>query len=343
MYVHVFKLFLIFDEQNFEFIYQKEALVDRTTLYNIAKLYYIENKSQQEIANIIGVSRPQISRLLKEARELKIVEITLNAPCHYDNSILEKRLSQLLNISKVQIIGDENTNEKDLKQRLELISTFSAEYLTEIIPQFQRIGIGWGQTLYQTIQKMPYTANENKYCFIPLVGGASANNPCYQPNTLVDNISQKCKSGRCFINAPAFVFNPIVRQYIADSSNLGENSTFWDNIDMAFFSIGGSLNKSKQITEALNDKKIIQYLLDNSTVGDFLGNFFDSTGNILLSKEEAITLSIPLDIFYKIPQRICIAFGEEKVPALIITAKNGLFTELITDIFTANQILESLI
>ena len=47
-------------------------------IIRVAELYYLQNKTQQEIAKEIGVSRPTVSRLLEEARAQKIVEIKMN-------------------------------------------------------------------------------------------------------------------------------------------------------------------------------------------------------------------------------------------------------------------------
>ncbi|MGL5777027.1 sigma factor-like helix-turn-helix DNA-binding protein, partial [Cetobacterium sp.] len=47
-------------------------------LISIAKLYYLENMTQSEIAKIVGVSRPLISKFLTEARELGLVKIEIN-------------------------------------------------------------------------------------------------------------------------------------------------------------------------------------------------------------------------------------------------------------------------
>ena len=49
-------------------------------LVQVAQLYYMENRSQAEIAEIIHVSRPQVSKLLMKARELGIVTITVTPP-----------------------------------------------------------------------------------------------------------------------------------------------------------------------------------------------------------------------------------------------------------------------
>ena len=66
--------------------------MNAATLYNIAKMYYQDNMGQQEIANVVGVSRPMISKMLKEAKETGIVEITLHAPLRYENEEIQKVL-----------------------------------------------------------------------------------------------------------------------------------------------------------------------------------------------------------------------------------------------------------
>ena len=45
----------------------------------IAKLYYIDGLTQNEIAVKVHIHRSQISRMLKEARKLGLVKITVNS------------------------------------------------------------------------------------------------------------------------------------------------------------------------------------------------------------------------------------------------------------------------
>ena len=44
-------------------------------LVHVAQLYYQQNLNQSEISKIVGLSRPTVSRMLEEAREVGIVEI----------------------------------------------------------------------------------------------------------------------------------------------------------------------------------------------------------------------------------------------------------------------------
>ena len=50
------------------------------TLVQIARLYYQDNKSQQEIADEIGVSRSLVALYLKRARDRGIVSFDIRNP-----------------------------------------------------------------------------------------------------------------------------------------------------------------------------------------------------------------------------------------------------------------------
>ena len=63
-------------------------------LVNVARLYYEDELSQQEIAVRLGKSRPTVSRMLKAARSQGIVTIDIRAPSNRSRSLelaLEER------------------------------------------------------------------------------------------------------------------------------------------------------------------------------------------------------------------------------------------------------------
>ena len=47
-------------------------------MVNVARLYYEQNMTQNEIAKELGISRPLVSILLTEARACGVVSITIN-------------------------------------------------------------------------------------------------------------------------------------------------------------------------------------------------------------------------------------------------------------------------
>ena len=48
-------------------------------LSKIARLYYLEDLNQQEIAEKLNISRTKVSRYLTKARKEKVVEIRINS------------------------------------------------------------------------------------------------------------------------------------------------------------------------------------------------------------------------------------------------------------------------
>ena len=52
-------------------------MTDLATLVRVSRLYYELGETQERIGALVGVTRPQVSRLLKEARAKGIVEIRI--------------------------------------------------------------------------------------------------------------------------------------------------------------------------------------------------------------------------------------------------------------------------
>ena len=56
----------------------------------VARRYYLEDQRQSDIAKELGVSRPMVSRMLAEARELGVVEITVHDAGTRTATLLER-------------------------------------------------------------------------------------------------------------------------------------------------------------------------------------------------------------------------------------------------------------
>ena len=73
-------------------------------LAHVARRYYLEDWKQIDIARELGVSRPLVSRMLGEARELGVVQITVYEPGEESAVLLDRlRLSTfyMVNICKL--------------------------------------------------------------------------------------------------------------------------------------------------------------------------------------------------------------------------------------------------
>ena len=55
-------------------------MTDSTLLYKIAKAYYEDGLTQDQIGRRFGLSRIKVSRLLQQARQSRVVQITITPP-----------------------------------------------------------------------------------------------------------------------------------------------------------------------------------------------------------------------------------------------------------------------
>lgn len=315
--------------------------MNKTQLYNIAKMYYLENLGQQEIARMTGISRPQISRVLKEARESGIVTITIKKPFAVDISYLSEKLQELLGVKSVRIVSSDSLKVKDFDNRMEHLTNYAAEYLADQIPRYAKVGIGWGSTVYRSLVRIPFGEAKNPLCFVPLVGSVGISDPAYQTNSIVDRIAEKFKAETRFLNAPAFVPDQAAYYHLLDSIRDVEPD-FWNDLDLAVFSIGvAAEDASPPMVASLRNANLLDPIQRHGSVGDILGSYFDQQGNFCFLEKYPL-IAIPFDGFRKIPNRICLAIGEKKIKALIAASRMNTFTELVTDSFTAVQLIQAL-
>lgn len=122
----------------------------------IAYMYYIENYSQNEIAKALQISVTTVSRMLKKAKQERIVEFVIRDP-YVECISLEKELKETFGLKDVIIapglaveaedgnyLGDEESAKK-------LVALEGARYLQRIIKKNDVLGITWGSTIYRLI------------------------------------------------------------------------------------------------------------------------------------------------------------------------------------------------
>lgn len=131
-------------------------------LTKVADLYYLQNRTQAEIAQALKISRPHISRLLKRAREAGIVTISVRPPFGHSTGLAEE-LGKLFPLREVLLIpaGD---------APLARVAEAAASYLAGRISRESVVGVSWGRTVRMIADRVPSDLRRSVEV-IPLVGG----------------------------------------------------------------------------------------------------------------------------------------------------------------------------
>ena len=109
-----------------------------------AKLYYLLDHNQNDIARILGVSRPTVSRLLQQAKSEGIVQINIMDPLE-DVENLSLQLEKKFNLKKAIVAPIPQFENHIIKNYL---GEKAALFLDEIVKDQDIIGVTWGTTLY---------------------------------------------------------------------------------------------------------------------------------------------------------------------------------------------------
>lgn len=313
--------------------------LDYTLLYRVAKAYYMDQKTQQEIADVENFSRSQISRILKRALEEGLVTYKLNFPVMVDEEAMAKKLRELLGLEQVVLIP--SFYQEGQKPNADIVcknlALGAAEKLPELLGDAKTIGIGWGRTLYNASLCVCPKRYVKGRTFLPLIGPSGDNNPMLQVNTIVDRFGERFHADRKFLNMQSIWAKDAMGDSVPRSiSSFLEK---WKELDAAIIGIGGppARNTNNLISEFPRNYK--KHLQASGTVGDILSQFFFEDGRIFQMDTHYRLLALNIEELRRVKNVIAMASGSDKRDAICVAARLGYIKTLVTDYDTAQEIL----
>ena len=309
---------------------------DKMTILRIAKYYYLDELSQQEISEKENIHRSQISRILKLARELGYVQIRISSPESYTADSLAKQVKEKTGLKEVFVAPSltPQANQEDS------LNFFAARYLEELLSHSKKIGIGLGKTLYHVATQLSDQKLEEMQDFFSIAGSSGTDNPYLQASIILDNFARPF-GGRCHYNNFSICLDQS-RLSPLDMSRLSEQQRAYQTLDAVVLSIGGPFNVDYPYLEEFS---LMERGVDIAQVlkrphGNLLGHVFYDNGELLKLPDGYFITSMSLLQLIKTPDVICIACGKEKVDSIIISARQHYIKTLITDETTARNILQ---
>lgn len=304
-------------------------------LLKVARLYYEENMNQQEIAEYLNISRVKVHRMLMKAREEGIVKIELRSPPQ-DYSELEIKIEKSFRIKQCIIIPTSDSTEM-------IYSGFGVA-LSSIIDKYykkgMRIGVGWGQTIKGTVERMNFAKEYNMKVF-PVIGGSGLvyDNDDIHANSIVSLFASKSGATGYILNCPAIIDSKASKEVFLQENIIKTIVEQFESLDMAIVPIGYvgkdiTIYKTRDIMA-----EDIEYLESLGIVGDINSNFIDENGHLVPNKIQDRIINVTLESLKKIKNTIAICNGEKKINATKAALKSGVIDTLIIDSSIAENLL----
>lgn len=298
-----------------------------------AILYYNKNLKQQEIANILGLSKPKVSRLLQKARELEIVKIEIKQPL-ITNRQLEARLMEEYSLRDAVVVAS-----SDADDFLAQLGKACAFYLDIFLKDNDVFGVSIGNTVAEVIKHLKPRKRNNLH-IVQLIGGF-ANIASYNPLSIVTDFCKKLNAEGTYVNVPVLVEKVDLRNRLFQKDGaMSAVSVLWDKCNIAVTGVGNANSESSFVKSNVISLDDMQKIRDMGGVGDVLGYFFDEKGKLLDLELSNRIIATPFEQIRKTERVIAVAGGDHKVGAIKGALKTGCIDVLATDERTASKVIE---
>ena len=301
---------------------QTYALATKAAWY-----YYMEDNTQAQIAEVMGVSRAKVIRLLEEARAQGIVQFSFRKNDSQRISA-EQLLIDRFGLKDAFVVP----TPLDSSAINQSIAQGAAHYVSDHLREDGYLNIGYGDTVSRMLGFLAKNREESLNV-VSLTGGVSY----YLPT-----VGTTAYSMHLFLTpSPLVVSSRQVRDALLDEKSLQDVSTMTEYADMSVVGIGAAVEGATVLRNGILNEGELTVLKMQGAVGDILNHFMDKDGNLIQTEIEDRVISTDLDKLRQLKNVVGVAGGRDKVTAIKAVLNGGYLNVLITDSDTAAELLLS--
>ncbi len=308
----------------------------RDLLVSIAKMYYIEGRTQQEIADTVHLSRSNISRMLKLCVEQKIIEFYVNETTSVGYEMRNELLRRYA--LKDVIIVPSKADEQETKLAL---AQATAAYLPRMLKTGMLMGVAWGTTLYKVALAIRKLNDSMHVDVIQLVGGVGAQSADTNGLEIAKIAAESLNGNAHFAFVPYLVQNEKLKELLLQETDVAAHFARMQHIDIALVGIGSSQRTlSSSVRAGYISDALLEELVRDGAVADICGMQIDASGNLCAHEFNKRRMGIEYDSMKRIDNVIGVACGARKADAIQAALKSGLVSILAVDEEAASKVIE---
>jgi len=307
---------------------------DPSLLARAARLYFVEDRSQDDIAAVLGTTRSNVSRMLKQARDLGIVEIRIVDPARRDHE-LELALRDRFPLVDARIL--EVAPDTDV---LPGVGRLAVRWLEETLRDDQVVALSWGQTLEAMVQAVDGLSRRDVEV-VQLVGGLSSLDSAATGQELVRELSERMGARHRYLHAPALFGSAEALAMLLRERTIAAALDVAKRADIAIVGIGTpGIGSSEALLTALGLTPEERAAFDAARpVGDVCGRYYDLAGRDVGGAVGERVLAVTLDDLRAIPTVAGVAAGPEKARGILGALHGRIIDVLVCDQAAARAVL----
>jgi DNA-binding transcriptional regulator LsrR (DeoR family) len=291
--------------------------------------------NQQEISERLGISRPQVSRMLASAKAEGIVQISIRNPFSEEQEY-ERAITETFGIHDCLVVHVPGAD----RQLVDLhLARAGAALLESVLKDDDIVGVMAGRSVAALGGELNYFIRRRMQ-FVPLIGGWGSEGAAWHANSNARELADKLKSKYWLLNAPAIVGSQQARDILVAEPEIAQVLDVGRRATVALVGIGQVSEQATIVRSGYFRDKDIAAAQASGAVCSLCTSFLDALGRRIALPEESRMIGLSADEIGRIPNVIALASGTDKVPAIAAALRGRYAGVLVTDLDTAKQVLD---
>ncbi len=306
-------------------------------LVKVARFYYEDGLNQDAITARLGLSRSKVSRLMGQARETGIVQISVVEPEDLFLDV-ESRLEERFGLQEALVVEAQPGDSQGHVSRA--VGGAAAGYVSRAISSRSTIGMCWGDTLRHMVTNLASQRLPNAQV-VQMIGGIGQPDAEVHATELCRSMARTLDCRLTLLPVPGIVADQRTREALLSDVHVQRAVEAFDDLDIAFVGIGAPTTDSVTMRDgSIITRAELDDLLRKGTVGDIALRYYDAAGECIESEINARIIGMTLEQIKQVPKVVGVSGGPQKAAAIRAALAGRLINVLITDSVTAQKLLE---
>ncbi len=320
------------------------SLDHQRLLVKTARLYYENGLNQNEIGERLGLSRQKVQRILREAHDLAVVQITVK-PLIGVFSDLERGLEERFGLAEAIVVETTTSGHPESQATIAReVGAGAAEFLIRVIRPHDKIVVSVGNSLLGMINAMPHAPHLDATDLRVIQGLGGLGNPTHDSyaTQLTTRLAQMLKAEAVLLGAPAVAGTREARDSFLGDPHIARTLELARKADMIFVGIGAARSNSVVVQEfwKVIHPSAVDELHARGAAGSLNLHYFDASGKAFDSEFDELIIGLSLNEIKRIRRVVGVAGGVSKREAIRAALLGKLVNVLVTDHLTAQYLLK---
>lgn len=301
----------------------------------VLHLYYVDELTQAEVGRRLGLSTAKVNRLLQQARQQGMVEITIRTPLQHLFD-LEYRLKAVFGIADAVVIP---RIAEDVNTYVHTLGRAGASYLLDHLRDGDIVGIGGGTGVHAVVQALD-APRAYDVQVVPVIGGVQGR-VTTDVNYLAAQLAERLGGKAYRLHAPAFVEDREHRDMLLSVGPIRDILDIARRANIALMGVGTVEPEKSRFVEftALSAEDMDRIADSCGGVGEIGAYVYDIDGRPCAQEYADRVIGLSLHELKRIPVVMGVAATAAKALPLYGALRGGYLHRLITDEAAAQGIL----